>query len=145
MAITATPYGKFLMGLAKGQFDFTADTFKVALVGSSYAPNVDADEFFTDLSAEVTGTGYTAGGIALTGVAWTYDSTNNYGLLTADAVVWTVATFTARRAVIYKSTGSDATSRLVGYIDYGVDQSPAGVDFAISFASGVLRIRPYTP
>lgn len=145
MTVTATPYGKFIMGLALADFDFSSATLKVMLTTSSYTPNVDTHEFKSDVTNEITGTGYSAGGVTLTTVAWTYDSTNNWGLLTADPATWTAATFTTRYAVIYKSTGTDSTSRLIGYIDYGTNQSPVGEDFVINWTSGVVRVRPYTP
>ncbi len=141
MAITAVPYGKFIMGLAAGQFNFSSDTLKVLLTSSTYVPNVDTHEFVADVTSEITGTGYTAGGKTLTTVAWTYSSDNNWGVLTADSAVWNTATFTCRRAVVYKSTGSSATSRLIGYIDFGADQSPSVENFTITFNSGVLRVR----
>lgn len=144
MAITAAPYGKFLGGLATGVFNFPSDTIKVALTTSSYAPNIDTNQYFTDISNEITGTGYTAGGVTLSNVAFTYDSAANWWALTADPATWSGATFTMRRAVIYKSTGTGSTSPLIGYIDYGADQSPVSETFAIAFSSGVLRIRPFT-
>lgn len=141
MAITATPYGKFLLGLGSAQFDFGANTFKIALTTSSYTPNVDTHEFFTDLTNEVTGTGYTAGGATLASVTWTYDSTNHRGVMSAATVTWSAATFTTRYAVIYKSTGTGSTSRLVGWIDFGTNQSAAAEDFPVSFTNGVVRIK----
>ncbi len=142
MAVTATPYGKFLLGLAVGQFNLPADVLKVLLTTSSYTPNVDTHEFLTDITNEVTGTGYTANGITLTGVTWAYDANNNTAQLNCDPVLWSSATFTARYAVIYKSTGTASTSRLIGYLDFGTNQSPVGQDFGITFSSGVLRIQP---
>ena len=41
---------------------FTSDTFKVMLTTSSYTEDKDAHDFRNDVTNEVTGTGYTAGG-----------------------------------------------------------------------------------
>jgi len=141
VAVTAAPYGKFWIGLGNGNFNFTTDVFKVLLTTSAYVPNIDTHEFLTDVINEVSGTGYTAGGAALSGVSWTYDAVNHRAVLGANTVVWSGATFTAHRAVIYKSTGTAATSRLIGYVDFGVDKTYTSEDFELSFSNGVLRFR----
>ena len=143
MTITATPYGKFLMNLGSGQFNLGSDAIKIMLTTAAYVPNIDTHEFKSDVTNEITGTGYTAGGASLTGVTWTYDATNKRGVLGASAVVWTAATFTLRYAVIFKWTGTATTSRLIGWIDFGQDLSPASEDFTISFTSGVVRRRAH--
>lgn len=135
MAVTASAYGQAILNLGKGLFDFTGDTIKCALTTSSYTPDLDAHDFFDDVTNEISGTGYTAGGATLTTVAWTYDSANNLAKLTADETTWTTATFTARIAVVYKSTGTASTSPLLCYVDFGADQSPAGIDFVIPWSA----------
>lgn len=142
MDVTATPYGMFLMGLGAAQFTFDSDSFKVMLTTSAYTPNIDTHEFKSDVTNEITGTGYTAGGKALTSVSWDYDSTNHRAVVSANNLLWTGVTFTTRRAVVYKDTGTAGTSRLIGYIDFGVDKSPASEDWQISFTNGVIRIKP---
>ena len=44
--------------------DTTAGAFKCMLVDSSYIPNFDTDSVKTDVSGEIVGAGYTAGGVA---------------------------------------------------------------------------------
>lgn len=141
IAISASPYGAFLLNLGKAKFDFTSDTVKCMLTTSSYTPNVDTHDFKDDITNEITGTGYSAGGVALTTLSWTYDSTNNLVKLNADPTTWTTATFTCRYAVLYNSTpGTDATRPLIGYVDFGADQSPSGVDFTVTWsANGIFR------
>lgn len=141
MAITASPYGVFLTGLGAAEFDMAADTFKVLLTTSSYTPNIDTHNAVDDVTNEVTGTGYTAGGEALTGVAWTYDSANNRAVMAADPVVWSAADFTARLAVVYKDTGTPSTSTLIGWIDFGSNRVFASEDFQLSFSAGAVRIK----
>ncbi len=142
MAATASPYGKFLLGLGTGVFDFSSDSLKALLTTVSYVPDVDTDQFIDDVTSEIVGTGYTAGGKALTGLAWTYNSGSNWAQLVADPLVWTTATFTMRRAVIYKDTGTPSTSPLIGWIDYGTNQNPAAEDFTLSFPSDIVaRVR----
>jgi hypothetical protein len=142
MAVSATPYGKFLLELGKGSFNLSTDTIKAALTTSSYSPNIDTHEFFSDVTNEASGTGYTAGGMTLTNVTWAYNSSQDYAILTADPVLWTGITITARRAVVYKSTGTASTSRLIGYVDFGVDRSQSGSnEFVLNFTLGVVRLR----
>ena len=141
MAVTATCYAQAVMALGVGGFDFASDTFKVMLTTAGYTPNELTDEFVTDLGSEVIGTGYTAGGLTLTGVTWTYDVAVECGSLRCDPAVWTAAGFTAARyAVVYQSTGSDATSRLLLYVDFEFDKSPGGADFVMDWtAEGFLQ------
>jgi hypothetical protein len=140
MSITATPYPLSYRGCGLARFDFTAHTFKAALTTDGYIPVLDTDEFFDDVTNEVTGVGYTAGGVELTGLAWTYDTTNNRMQLDCDEVAWTGATLTARRAIIYRDTGDPATSPLLSWVDFGADAAPAGTTFTITFTDGVYRI-----
>lgn len=146
MAVTALPYATALLALGRGDFDFENDTFKAMLTTAGYVPNYDTDEYLTDVTNEITGTAYTAGGVTLTGLTWTYDTTdpaNKRCVLNADAILWSGATWTgARRLVVYKDEGGvAAVSRLLGVIDYGVDKSPANEDFEQSFSAGLLRIK----
>lgn len=142
MAVTATPYGKFCLKLGTGVHNFSSDTLKVMLVTSAYTPNLDTDEFAnTPQANEASGTGYTAGGGTLASVTWTYDATNNRAQLAANSLTFTAITLTCRYAVVYKSTGTMSTSPLIGYIDFGVNKSPAAEDFILNFATGVLRVK----
>lgn len=137
---TATPYGSLFMRLGRGELSLTGASLKAMLVDSTYLPNVDTDDTISDVTGEVTGTGYTAGGLALSGITWTYDAANHRCVLGADPLLWSGAAFTARYLVVYNDSGDPSTSELVGYIDYGVDKSPASEDFQQSFTNGVLRL-----
>jgi hypothetical protein len=94
------------------------------------------------VSNEITGTGYTAGGVALASKAASYDASSNELRLQSNPALWTGATFTARRGVLYKDTGSAATSPLLGWVDFGADQSPAGINFSVTpdATSGWLKV-----
>ena len=117
------------------------DTIKVALVTSSYTPDVDAHDFFDDITNEVTGTGYTAGGATLSGVTVSQDNTDNEGMLDATDTSWATSTITARGAVIYKSTGVASTSPLIAYIDFGSNYSSTAGTFLITWAAeGIINL-----
>jgi hypothetical protein len=136
MAVTAKVYGNFPKHLFKGDVDTDTATFKVMLCTSTYTPNQDTHEFKSSVTNEITGTGYTAGGVALASVAVAYDAASNTLSFDAADSVWTTATFTARYAVVYLSTGVDATSILVCYIDFGADLSPSAGNFTLQWNTG---------
>lgn len=146
---TFVVYGAFFNQLGQKAIDIDSDTLKAMLVGSSYTPNQDTHAFKSDVTNEVTGTNYTAGGVTLGSVTWTYNtSTNTWLLDCADISFGTApsgAVVTgARRAVIYDGTpGSDATRPLIGYVDFGSDLSGTLTDpITITTASGLLSIGP---
>lgn len=135
MATTKT-YGSLIAKAFNKEVDFDSDTIKVALLSSSYTPNQDTDDYWNDVSAyEVTGTGYTAGGATLANKSVTYTSGTNVTKFDADDVSWTSSTITARYAVIYDSTGTASTSALIGYVDFGSNQSSSSGTFSIVWDS----------
>lgn len=141
MAITATPYSAFPQDLGAAVHNFSADTDKIALLTSSYTPNLDGHVSFADVvSAEISGAGYTAGGIRLAGVTWTFDSVARISSLHADPVLWSGLAATTRYAVVYKSTGTNSTSRLIGLFDFGADRTYATEPFQLSFPNSVVRL-----
>lgn len=122
-------------------FDFDNDELKVALVTAVYIPNKDADEYFSDITNEVNGTNYTAGGKVLENITLSQDNENDRAILDADNLAWSVASFTARAAIIYKNTGSAATSPLLAYIDFEEDLEAAGEDFLLQWhEDGILGL-----
>jgi hypothetical protein len=127
--------------LIDGSIDLNTDTIKVALVTSSYTPNIDTHDFFDDVTNEVSGAGYTTGGATLASPTVTVDLTNNRAEFDATDTSWSSATITARGAVVYKSTGTATTSPLICYIDFTTDQSSTVGTFAITWnAEGILQL-----
>lgn len=128
---------------AADRVDWVTDTIKIAILDNAATIAQDTDQYWSDQSAnEVSGTGYTAGGITLSSKTLTYDAASNTVRFKAADVTWTTVTFTnGLYAIIYKSTGTDTTSHLLGWIDFGAAQNPSGVDFTISFdaTDGALR------
>lgn len=135
-------YNAFKKFIMNGSVDLDTDTIKVALVTSSYTPDIDAHDYFNDVTNEVTGTGYTAGGATLANKAVTQDNTNDKGVFDADDVAWTTSTITARGAVLYKSRGgASSADELICYIDFGVDKVSTAGTFTIQWnASGILTL-----
>lgn len=135
-------YGQLMAKAFNKEVDFDSDTIKVMLTTSSYTPNQDTHVYKSDVTNEVTGTGYTTGGQALASKTVTYDSATNTVILDAADTVWSSSTITARYAVIYDDAGaSDASKVLLGYVDFGSDQSSTSGNFTLTWdATGIIRV-----
>jgi hypothetical protein len=121
--------------------DIDAQAIKIMLVTSSYTPDFDAHDFRDDITNEVSGTGYSAGGATLASVTVTQDNTDNEGVLDAADVTWASSTITARGAVLYCNMGSAATDHLIAYIDFGTDKTSSAGDFTIAWnAEGLINL-----
>ena len=142
MSVTAHWYDKGSLGqFGTGPVNWTADTIKVALTTSSYTYSQTGDQFFSSVTNEITGTGYSAGGTTLTSP--TAVITAGVVTLSAANAAWTTATITARIAVIYKSTGTSSTSPLLGFVDFGADVTSTAETFTIAWdAAGIFTITP---
>lgn len=97
MAVSAFRYGKSFANQLGGetgadtfQSDYLTDTMKLALVGSGYTPNRDTHEVFSDITSEVTGPGYTAGGITLASKTIVYTAADSWGTARANTTAYAV-------------------------------------------------------
>jgi hypothetical protein len=137
-------YNSFKKNIMNGTIDLDTDTIQVGLVTSSYTPNQDTHEFWSDVTNEVSGAGYTAvgaSGKALANKAVTADTTDNEGVFDADDVVWTSSTITARAAVLVKWTGNAATSPIIAYIDFAANKTSDNGTFTITWNSeGIVNL-----
>lgn len=125
-------YNRMLELLARGSIDFDTDTFKVLLTTSGYAENKDTHDFRDDVTNEVTGTGYTAGGNTVT-VSVTLDTANDRVDITLGGTTWPTSTITARKAIYYKSRGGAASAdELIACNDFGSDVVSTGGTFTLN-------------
>ena len=129
-------FNKFLDYLADN--DVSDDTFKVALVTSGYSPDKDTHEHFDDVTNEVSGTGYSAGGNTVTGTL-TLSTANDRLTLEFASTSWTSATITARGAVYYSSTGTASTSTLIAFNDFGSDVAVTAGTLALAASTVTLQ------
>ena len=126
----------FKTGLMNGTFDFTTDTFYMALYTNEATLN-PATTAYTS-SGEVVDTGYTAGGLALTiAQTPTVGNSGNTAYISFDNAVWSGA-ITARGALIYTSGGA------VCVLDFGSNKTSAAT-FTVQFpastnTSAIIRI-----
>lgn len=110
----------FKVDILNGRQNIASDSLKMALY-DGYADLNENTATYTDTN-EITGAGYVAGGQTLANV--TINSTSN-GIVyvSFDNVVWNPAQFTARGALIYNFTRSNAS---VAALDFGSDKTQAG-------------------
>lgn len=124
-------YNSCLDDAARGAIDFDTDTFKVLLVTSSYTANKDTHVKRSDVTNEVSGTGYTAGGNTVTSTV-AKDTANDRITITFASTSWPTSTITAAGAVIYKSRGGAAGSdELVAFVNFGGNVISSGGTFSI--------------
>ena len=124
-----------------GTIDLDTDTIKAALVTVDYTPNIDTHTAFSDVTNEVTATGYTAGGATLASVSVSADNGNDKGIFDAGDTTWTSSIISARAAVLYKETSATSTSPLIAYIDFGANKSSQLGDLKITWSSaGIVNL-----
>lgn len=112
--------------LQAGQ-NLATDTLKMAL----YTAFADVGPLTTVYTAvnEVTGTGYTAGGMAVTGATISTDTQTGTVYVDFADVSWPGADFTARGALIYNVTRSNKS---VAVLDFGSDKTFSAVSNTVA-------------
>jgi hypothetical protein len=113
--ILQTQTTSFKTQLYTGVHNLSTDTLKIAL----YTANADLNEATTvyTTTAEVTGTGYVAGGVVLTGI--TINSSGSTAYVDFADVVFN-ASVTARCALIYNVTQGNKS---IAVLDFGSDKT----------------------
>ena len=147
MAITAS--GLYGLTLEKVFIDtagqsLEAETHNELMVQDAHAPDFDAHDFRNDVTNEVSGTNYTAGGVNVTSTEITLAS----GVLTYDAAdtVYSNVTITdAMAGIIYFDVGTAATDQLVCLQDFVTAASATAADFTIQHAAAGIFTLDYTP
>jgi len=135
-SVTNAMCTSFKVELMTATHDFTASTgnaFKIALIKASptgdYGAATTNYSNLTGASDETSGTGYTAGGVALTNVTPTSSSTTAFTDFSNDPT-WTSATFSADGALIYNTTSSN---RAVCVLTFSGTKSVTSGSFVIQF------------
>lgn len=126
-------YNSAVRDTAVGNIDFDTDTFWAMLTTSAYTENKDTHTKRSDVTSEVTGSGYTAGGQAITVSVAAVDTANDRVVITFNSVAWAASTITARKMVVYKRRGGAATAdELVFVNDFGSDVISANGTFTVA-------------
>lgn len=128
-----TFYAKGKEKILSGSINFVSDTIKVMLVKNTYPQNLSTDEFLSDAVAYRLSTDQTLGSKSVTA-----------GVFDAGDVTYTAVTAgdTSEGVIIYKDTGSAATSPLLLYIDTitGFPLATNGGDITIQWDNGSYKI-----
>lgn len=127
-------YGKGREKFLNADIDWAADNIKVVLVDTNdYTVSIDTHEFLSDV----------ASGARVATSSNLASKTSTLGV--ADAADVTLSAVTGDQSealVIYKDTGSAATSPLIAYIDTatGLPVTPNGADITITWDNGSNKI-----
>lgn len=119
MAIQQGQTLSFRSDIVQGLQDLSTDTLYMALYTAYATLGPSTTEYSAADPNEVVGTGYTAGGVEVTGVTINTDVNTNTVYINFDNVAWPGASFTARGALIYNSSQSNKS---VAVLDFGSDK-----------------------
>lgn len=127
-------YDKGREGFLDGSIDWDTDDIRIILVDAAdYTVNLATDDFLDDVAA--------GGRVAVSGALGS--KTVTAGVADAADVTFTSVTGDVSEAiVIYKHTGTDATSRLIAYIDTatGLPVTPNGGNITVAWDNGANKI-----
>ena len=136
MAITTAVCNSYKQEILEGVHAST-DTYKIALFTDAATLGAATTAYAS--TNEVSGTGYTAGGVTLTGFTSGLSSGTAY--ITFSDASWANATITARGCLIYNSSKSN---KAVAAFDFGGDITSTNgtftVDLPVAGASALIRI-----
>lgn len=136
MATTVAVPTKLGECLCNKEIDFDADAFKAMLTTNTWTFDQDTHKYKSSVTNEVSGSGYTAGGVSLGTITGpTTDAVTNQTRFDAvDITFPTASVSNARRCVIYDNTpGTDATRPIIEVIDFGADKDLSSGGLTIVF------------
>lgn len=130
-------YNSAKKAIIDGSIDLLNDSLKIMLLDSDHVPDATDTEKADVVADEISGTGYTAGGAALSNVSLTRSGA--VVTFDADDVVIDDLSPDFRYAVIYDDTHAD--DALIALLDPGALQEPGGLDAKLKFnASGIFTL-----
>jgi hypothetical protein len=145
MAIVQAFCTSFKKQLLEGVHDFRVvggDVFKIALY--TEAANLNSTTTAYTTLGEISGAGYTAGGLALTNLSPT--EYNLAGVCSFESAIWAGATFSARGALIYNTTpGHTYSNPSCLVLDFGTTRFTVAGIFQVQFPqitdlSAIVRV-----
>lgn len=130
MAFEQTLTTSFKQEVLLGVHDLDTDTIKLALYTAEASLGASTTVYGT--TNEVVGTGYTAGGVILTGATVLTSGTTAY--VDFDNAVWPTASFTARGALIYNASKGN---KAIAVLDFGSDKT-ATTSFTVQMPANTV-------
>ena len=129
-----TLYDSARQGFLEAQINWLTDTVKVLLVDAgAYTPNASTHQFLADIQIS----SRIAGPVTLTSKTTTGGAAD-----AADVTFTSVSGASIEMIIIYKDTGTEATSPLLAMIDTatGLPITPNGGDIIVTWDNGVNKI-----
>lgn len=125
-----------------GDVSLSADSFYCCLLDNTIADietsAIRAFEDYSDISTyEVSGTGYTTSGEALTNTSLYRDDTNNKSIWKADNLSWNNSSFTVRGLAFYKDGGFP----VIGVTVFDEDMLVSNADYNLNLTNGIMNIK----
>jgi hypothetical protein len=124
--ITQTQTTSFKAELYEGIHNLLVDTIKIALYTAAAELGEDTESYTA--TGEVTGAGYSAGGVVLTGA--TVQASGNTAFVSFNNATWPGASFTCRGALIYNASKAN---RSVAVLNFGADRTVTNTTFTVTF------------
>lgn len=127
-------YDAAALGLASGSYDWAAGTWKVTLLSSLYTFS-SAHDFYNDLTGVIATATLSSRTVAMVSTKAVWDAAD-------PSFTGVAAGSTALAAVIWKDTGSTATSPLFLHTEdlHGLPFTTTGTDFIIAWSDGPSKI-----
>lgn len=133
-------FTNFAEHLARARIDFGSDTIKCILVNAIPSESdLDTWDYRDDVTSEITGAGYTAGGFTVTATIGSIDAPNDrlsIDLSAADPTL-TSATVSAVGCIAYKSTGVASTDPLICFVDFNGTVSSTSGNYTVDLSTPI--------
>lgn len=147
MAVAGHVFPQYMGGVAAGDINMNGGTWSMALSNVAgpvtlATSGMGTVKTFTDwkntIAAEVSGTGYTAGGTVIASPTWTIGGANSsvWAFTTATNPAWPASSFTANQAILYQS--SAGTVNLACFWDFGGAVPAGGATFTLTVGTAGL-------
>ncbi len=128
-------HSTYLKAAADGDVDLLTDTIKAVLVDAAdYTVNLTTHDFLDDVAAGARATNGTGTLASKT----TTISTNVMTFDAADLTLTSVSGDQSEAVVIYKDTGSEATSQLIAYLELSSAVTPNGGNITLAWSGSGL-------
>lgn len=125
-------YDSFFDDVNNGRINPAADAFRAMLVTNAYTESKGGHTKRADVTGEVTGPGYVAGGQPVV-VTVTKDAALHRIDVNFAGVGWPASTLTGRKCVVYKYRGgAPIADELAFVVDFGADVSSTAATFSVS-------------
>lgn len=131
-------YDSVFEDILTGKINFAVDTVKCLLVTMEYVPYKKVHTRRSNILHEVTGRGYTSGGVVVD-VSIVKDTENDRTYISLGEADWQSSTITASGAVYYKSRGGTTSAdELIAFIEF--DEITTSINGPFSIKETLLWI-----